>query len=336
MRIPDFDDIALSDRNAGLEDDTIVNEDPFAEVFGTPSMFREPSIRRFTDEELDLLTVKERQKLKRECITDGEICALRDILSYDFKKYGNGSLEYYLPALSYLYYSTGAFEDFEILIKKNSFILFDVDPEVLEISEFMANIGIAFPELNPSQLDTLEELYNNTKYCEMIDDVVFNKDRLPRKISGITRDDLERKNSDFPDTLLDEVYHAFEMNDKIDNDREDTLWYIYVRRLNRIVKKTYNETGAGECLARGVIDACYFFRLIEEKYGTDCANFFVGKVKLRNEYASDVPIEDYKKWKSNWTDYKLLKRISTEYNASDTFQEQVKRLISLAYLQNLN
>lgn len=336
MRIPDFDDIALSDRNAGLKDDTIVNEDPFAEFWGTPSMLREPSIKRFSDEELKNMSVTERRDLYKKCAEEGEIYALRDIISYDFRNYGSSSLEYYLPALTYLYFRTEDINEYESLIREHNYLICSVDTEILDVSEFMAGIGSVYPNLTYSQIDKLEELYNTAKYCQMVDDVLFDKDLLPRKISGITEEELQKTNEDFPDSLLDAIYHAFEINDEVETDDEYTIWQVYVRRFNSIMPKAYNQIGAGECIISGTIDSFIFFRLIEEKYGVECANFYVQNVKDANKYAENISIDDYKKWKSNWVDYKYLHKVSRKYNNSESFLKNTRRIIALSYLLYLN
>ena len=336
MRIPDFDDIFLSKSDTGIEDDTIVNEDPFAEVFGTPSMLRAPSIRRFSDEELEGMSIEQRRQIYQECACQGEIHALKDITTFNFKKYGSASLEYYLPALSYLYFRTEDTEGFEKLVQDYNYLIFDVDREILEVSEFMAVIGSVYPQLTPWQINKLEEYYNNPKYCEIVDDVLFDKELLPKEIKGISREDLSRKNTDFPDHLLDEIYQAFESNDNVDSDGRYTMWLVYVRRSNSIVRKQYQEIGTGECIIEGTIDSYYFFNMLEEKYGDNCLHFFVENIKNANRYTKDISFEDFRKWKSNWINFKIIQKISQEYNNNPHFLLEIRRLVALAYIVYLN
>ena len=58
MNIREFDDPYYVESND--YDDTIINDDPFADAFGTPDMYRPDPTRRYSEEELETMSVKER------------------------------------------------------------------------------------------------------------------------------------------------------------------------------------------------------------------------------------------------------------------------------------
>ena len=86
----------------------------------------------------------------------------------------------------------------------------------------MLQIGMKYPDLDDEELDYLEGLYNQTKYCALIDELLFDKEKLPRSITGITRNDLSKRNEDFPDSLKDNLFNAFEKNSEVQINNEYT------------------------------------------------------------------------------------------------------------------
>lgn len=228
MKIREFDDPYYVEGND--YDDTIINDDPFADAFGTPDMYRPDPTRRYSEEELEKMSVKERYDERLKCSKEKNDLGQRDIFTYDFKKFGIAASPLSLLAISYLYGKTGAEDELMALLRMNSHILFDVDEDVIELSQFFLLIGMQFPDLGKEELDKLEGFYNDTRYCGLIDELLFDKDLLPRKISGITREDLDKRNNTFPDKLLDDVFQAFVRNSNQYEDNEDTVWQISPQR----------------------------------------------------------------------------------------------------------
>ena len=315
-------------------DDTIISDDPFAEVFGTPDMLRPDKSRRYTEGELNAMSVKERFEERLKCSKDKNALGLIDLFLYDFLHFGIAASGDSIIALSYLYGKTHAEEELLSLMRTSSSILFDADDETRRIGSFMFQIGMKYPYLDDEELEQLEILYNQTKYCALIDDLLFDKDKLPRKIKGITRDDLKKKNDHFPDSLLDMVYQAFEENSEVWEDQEDTVWRVYDRRNNRIISKPYNSVGTGECVASGTIDAHIFFNLVEEKYGNECMMFFVNKMIKRHNY--QIEPEKFRTWKHNWVDFRNLSDYAKELWGKQDISIDIKRMIALAFLLQHN
>ena len=315
-------------------DDTVISDDPFAEVFGTPDMFRPDTSRRYNKTELESMSVKERYEERLKCAKEKNTLGQRDIFTFDFQKFGIAASGNYLIAISFLYAKTHAEEEFFDILR-NAF-LFELDDEDKHISEFMFKIGLKYPNLDDDELNQLELLYNNTKYCALIDELLFDKEKLPRTIKGITREDLNRRNENFPDSLLFQVYRAFEENSEVDEDNEETIWRVYDRRNNTIISKAYSILGAGEIVADGTIDANIFFDLIEEKYGRDCLFFFVNKVMQLNPYLKDVAPEKYRTRKSQWVEYWQLADFAKEWRGTNELSLEMRNLIALSFLLRVN
>lgn len=334
MKIREFDDPYYV--KGGDYDDTIINDDPFADAFGTPDMYRPDPTRRYSEDELEKMSVKERYNERQKCSKDKNCLGQRDIFTYDFKKFGIAASPLSLFAISYLYGKTGAEDELMALLRMNSYILFDVDEVIIELSQFFLLVGMKFPDLEQEELDRLEKLYNDTKYCGLIDELLFDKDLLPRKIAGITRDDLDRRNNTFPDRLLDDVFQAFVRNSKQYDDNENTVWQIYDRRNNCIISKTYKEKGVGEIIADGTIDSFLFYNLIEEKYGKEYLDFFVQKIKNLNYQSYDIELSKFRNLKNMWIDFEHLMAFAKMKTNDENRLLEIERLIALAFLLRCN
>lgn len=190
MKLREFDDLSSEE---GFEDDRIIRDDPFVEAFGNPSDFRIDRSKRYDDDELRTMSIEERYQERQKCAKDRNILGMIDIFSYDFKKFGVSANGDKLIALSFLYGRTGEIRDFEFFIEDNRDIMLFAEQETVEISNFMLRIGLDYPDLYDCQLDYLEMLYNNKKYCSIIDELLFDKEKLPRVITGITREQLKIK-----------------------------------------------------------------------------------------------------------------------------------------------
>ena len=317
-------------------DDNIIELYPFAQAFGTPDMIRPDKSRRYNDEELEKMSVQECYDERIRCSLERNPLGQRDIFLYEFKRFGIHASGDSLIALSFLYGRTNAVDEYLNMLQENSLLLFEVDSETASISEKMLQIGMKYPNLDDEELDYLEGLYNQTKYCSLIDELLFDKEKLPRTITGITRNDLSKRNEDFPDSLKDNLFNAFEKNSEVQTDNEFTVWHVYDRRNNIIIRKPYNQVGSGEFVASGTIDAFIFFNLIEEKYGDDCLQFFVNRVKTIQPCYADVEPEIFRKWKSNWINFRYLLQFAEDYWTDEKKINEIKRLIALAYLLKVN
>lgn len=292
--------------------------------------------KRYTGKELAAMTNKERYDERIKCSKEKNVLGQRDIFTYDFVHYGISTSKASLLAIAFLYARTCEFDTFEKLIKDNSFLLLDLNPNYMPIVEFMLTIGSKYPYLSEDELKQLEELYNDTRYCGIIDELLFDKERLPRSIKGITHEELNKTNENFSNSLLELVYCAFEENSEVEDDDEDTIWRVYDRRNNTIISKEYNRIGAGECVADGTIDAHVFFDLIEEKYGEECLYFFVKKVMELNPYLQSITKEKFRTLENQWVDYRYLSNLVKDRWNSYEVPIDLKRLIALSFLLKIN
>lgn len=330
----EFDDLYYTD--VADYDDTIISDDPFAEAFGTPDMFRPDTSRRYTDQELEEMSPNERHDERIRCSKEKNVLGQRDIFTYEFKRYGISASDTILPTISFLYARTDATDELKQLLNDNSYILYDLDPDKLPIAEFFIQIGCKYPNLNEEEMNHLEELYNDTRFCTIIDELLFDKERLPRTIKGITRYEIKDINENFPNSLLDQVYRAFEENSLVDEDYEDTVWRVYNRKSNTIISKAYNQIGLGECVAIGRINTNIFFNLIEEKYGEDCLYYFVKRIKQLNPYSKDTEPTIFRNRKDERVRYTYILKFACERWDSDKTLLDIKHLIALAFLIEMN
>ena len=306
MNIREFDDPYYVESND--YDDTIINDDPFADAFGTPDMYRPDPTRRYSDEELDKMSVRERYDERLKCSKEKNELGQRDIFTFNFKKFGIAASPISLFAISYLYGKTGAEDEFMALLRMNSHLLFDVDEDARELSQFFLLIGMKFPDLDNAELKRLEELYNDTRYW----------------------------NDSFPDRLLDDVFRAFVRNSNQYDDNEDTVWQIYDKRNNCIISKPYKELGSGEIIADGTIDSFIFYNLIEEKYGKDYLDFFVQKIKDLKYKSYDIELSKFRGLKDMWIDFGHLMDFAKMKSNDENRLLEIKRLIALAFLLKCN
>ena len=299
-------------------------------------MFEMNNDKRYSKEALDKMNVQERYEEILNCSSDQNIFGLIDIFKYNFKKYGTSASGDNLIALSYLFGRIHNIDEFIALLNDNIVLSIGIDEDTLNISKNLIVIGVAYPNLNDIQIKYLETLYNNPKYCALIDNLLFDKDLLPRKIKGITCDELQRKNNNFPDKLLDMVYNAFELNDKVENNNENTILNVYDRRHNTIIQKAYCKIGDAEFIASGNIDAYIILNILEEKYGEKCLAYFVKKVMELHHDRYKVKPAELRMWKNEWINYKMLESIAAKYYDIPELEHNIKHLIALAFLLKLN
>ena len=127
------------------------------------------------------------------------------------------------------------------------------------------------------------------------------------------------------------------MNQRAQNKCNDeyTVYYVYVRRNNSIVKKEYIKVGSGECVINGTLDMKSFIEYIEPKYGKDCANFFLRKVLEHKPWYDNI--EKLCRSYHEWVDWDILTDIAKDYFANEKSKiDEMKMDIALLYLERLN
>mgnify|MGYP003289460551 CR=1 FL=1 len=301
------------------------------------SIFQKYSTTRYSEEEIKKMSVHEKHDERSLCAKAKNIDALLDFYTYDFKHGCAAMNEYVIPAISYLYGRTNDVDTLNNLIKEYSYCLWDLSDDSREAATKLVGIGVAFPHLSASQIDYLEHLYNSPKYCETMDEILCDKEKLPRKISGITKEQLKKTNDYFSEKLLQQIFNSFVLNRKAQSeyDNEYTEYYVYVRRHNNIIKKEYGKVGSGECVIFGSLDLKSFIDYVKPKYGEGCSTFFLQHILKRRPWFNDI--NELSSVSCEWIYWNELFDIAKEFFLEDTeILNKIKLDIALLYLKQLN
>lgn len=325
--------------DSGIEvyEDKSIDEDPddiFNDFYNEDSYI---SDKRYSEDELKKMSVRERHAECSKCSKAKNLDGLIDFYTYFFYNGCQATNEYVVPGLAYLYGRAKDVDKLNQILTKYAFCLWELSQRSKEVTQSLLEIGLSYPYISNQQVDYLESLYNDPKYCEMMDDILYDKEKLPRKISGITKDELSKTNDTFSPRLLKEVYNCFILNQRAQNKRDDeyTEYFVYVRRTNSIIKKEYGQVGSGECVIGGTLDMKSFIEFIEPKYGKECSNYFLREVLKNKPWYNDTDslIRSY----FEWVDWDLLTDIAKEFFAHDTQKiDELKMDIALLYLKRLN
>lgn len=313
-------------------------EDQFNDFYSdNPTIDQSYCNKRYNEEDIKSMSVKERHEECYKCSKAKNLHGLIDFYSYFFMHGSAATNEYYLPGIAYLYGRTKDVDTLNSIIQKYSYCLFNLSQEAREATTNLLEIGTSYPYLSNSQIDYLEQLYNNPKFCEVMDEILFDKEKLPRQISGITKDELKKTNDNFSDKLLQQTFNCFILNYKAQCERDDeyTEYFVYVRRFNNIIKKEYRKVGSGECVLEGTLDIKSFIEYIEQKYGKECSNYFLTKLlkyKPWYETKERLATSDHE-----WINWQNLFDIAKEYFNEDMESlSSLKKDMALLYLRRLN
>lgn len=294
------------------------------------------SRKRYSEEEIKNMSVQERHEECSKCSRAKNLGGLIDFYTYFFLHGCQAMNEYVIPAMAYLYGRAKEVDTLNSLLQKYSFCIWELSQDSKEVTQNLVEIGALFPYLCGEQISYLEALYNNPKYCEIMDDILFDKEKLPRKITGITKEELKKTNDSFSTRLLKQTYNSFILNKIAQYKRNDeyTEYYVYVRRNNNIIKKAYGKVGSGECVLDGTLDMKSFIEHIEPKYGKECADFFIeGVLKENSLFDADTICKYY----HNWVYWDWLTDIAKEYFKNDPENlDNIKLDMALLCLKELN
>lgn len=291
--------------------------------------------KRYSEEEIKKMSVEERHEECSRCSKAKNLGGLIDFYTYFFLHGCQAMNETVIPAISYLYGRAKDVDTLNDLMQKYMFCIIELSQDSREVAQNLVRIGVMFPFLSDEQINYLESLYNNPKYCEIMDDILFDKEKLPRKISGITKNELKKTNDSFSIKLLKQTYNSFILNQWAQNERDDeyTEYYVYVRRNNNIIKKAYGKKGAGEYVLDGTLDMKSFLEYVEPKYGKECADFFANKVLQEVTWYNAESLRR----PHTWVDWDLLTDIAKEFfNDDQNNLDNIKLDMALLYLRRLN
>ena len=197
-----------------------------------------------------------------------------------------------------------------------------------ELAQNLLNIGYKFPNLNESEISYLEENYCDSKTFELFDIIMFDSDLLPRQIKKLNKESLNKKNTDFSNEFLMEIYNCFLKNDSLDGNYDD--YYVYNRIDNNIIRKQYEDTGLVDYIISDPIRSNELWSLMKEEYGEECADYFAQQLSFD---------EDWIAFKN--ADFYVLNITSIENVAEQYFNEplhikDLKVQIALFWLKKIN
>lgn len=310
-------------------------EDMFNDFYSDSPIDQSYRSRRFSEEEIKNLSVKEQHAECNKCSKAKNLYGLIDFYTYFFKHGCAATNEYYCPAMAFLYARAKDVDTLNSILQEYSFCLFSMSEDSRQVSSQLVEIGVVYPYLSNSQIDYLEQLYNNPKYCEVIDEILFDKEKLSRKITGITKEDLKKTNDTFSDKLLQQTFNSFILNYKAQCERDDeyTEYYVYVRRDNKIIKKEYGKVGSGECVLSGTLDIKSFVKYIEPKYGKECSHRFLNSILEHKPWYNNI--ESLCRSDYEWIDWNELFEIGKSIIPLEQIS-QFKMDLALLYLRRLN
>ena len=171
----------------------------------------------------------------------GNINKLLEIAYEFFEKHsGVGNCIYWL--LKICYYTgrakdNDAFEKYIQFTKdKKEMLSFIINAEEVKLGQDLLKIGYDYPNLNNEQYNLVNDLYQQDKYRDLLDDIFFDENNLPIKFtkkSSVVPSTV--RNSEFSLNLIYELFEGFLNNYKLSDNRSDTFFY-YNRAQNNVEK----------------------------------------------------------------------------------------------------
>ncbi len=167
---------------------------------------------RYTELEMKSMSLQEQLKLRDKCVQEKNLMGLLDVVTYFFKNSCAATIKYELPAMTFLYARVKDIDTLNSILQEYSWRFMEISAECRDVSLRLLEIGLKYPYLNSDEVDYLEDLYCNPKYCSVMDIILFDKECLPRPIKGITREELKKSNSEFPKSLISQMWRSMERN----------------------------------------------------------------------------------------------------------------------------
>lgn len=285
-------------------------------------------MKRYSESEIASLSVKELYAERRECAKNKNLNGLYDIVKYQFQHGSIATNECHMPEFAFLSGRTGNVEEFLLIFKKFQWSLFGMPQKYITITQNLLSIGMKYPHLSNREVDYLESLSSSPETFEITEDILCDKELLPRMISCITKASLNVKNENFSDMFLDQIANCFEKNEELE-DSGDPM-FVYDRTHNAIIRKRYEDIGLGEFCISCNIHTNKYFPMIENKFGKDFADFCVQAT------CGSMDPESFKT-----AEYFVLSFSSIIGSAEDYYHDKTKELLirreaALLWLEEVN
>jgi hypothetical protein len=322
----------MHDRNIDIE--YYKGDNTTAQKTKTKTKDTQPHKNNVTDSQLEELEKKnwrEVFELRRKCANDRDIESLLVIAKHNFTHGSAATNERNFPEMCYYYGRLRRIEDMKDFLKdKQIYFMFPGLPQsCMELAQTLLEIGYKFPHLSEQEIAYLEKKYCDSKYFELFDIIMFDCDRLSRPLKKFDKESLNIKNSNFSKEFLLKVFDSFIENEKLD-DSYDKM-FVYSRIQNKIIKKTYEDTGLGEYCIVQPICSNDFYNLMKNKFGNDCADNLSKVLCFGN-----TDLESFKDYNCYLLDAKSIEEAAKSYFDDISKVENVKCEVSKFWLNKIN
>lgn len=285
-------------------------------------------MKRYTESEIAAFSVKELFAERRKCASERNLFGLYDLAKYLFEHGSIATNEYHMPEFAFLSGRTGNVEEFLATFQKYRWTLFGMPSKYITITQNMLTLGMKYPNLNYQELDYIEQLASSPDTFEIMEDILCDRDLLPRDINVLTKASLNVKNDSFSDSFLDKVANCFEINEELLNS--SGLLYVYDRTHNTIVKKRYEDVGLGEFCINCSLHTNEYFPRIEKKFGKDFADFCV------NATCGSHDPKSFRTLKFYVLGFSSIVGSAEDYYHDSSKVQLVKREAALMWLEEVN
>lgn len=259
---------------------------------------------------------------------------LKGLLSIAFLKWiKQGSLAFYNDCLPEICYYLGRLNDLEKLkefIEENPIAMHGLPKETLEMGMDLFTIGQKFPHLEKSELDYLESLYTDSRCYQFMKYMMFDEDRLPRKIEKFDISKLSIRHQEFSDKLLIQVFNCFQLNEEIDDSIEDC--YVYNRVKNIVLKKPYGLLSLEDFYINFNLNGTQFMDICLRASGEELRNHVLRKLKDRYKDDFEIMIE------GNMVSFSPDHCLDhfKDFNLDESDLEKFKKYLSSDWLNDVN
>lgn len=232
-------------------------------------------LHKHTEKEFRSFGVDGYFSLRKQASKERDFETLLDIALYRFLY---GSSANVIEELFYLYGKTGYILGFNKFMNEYSWALLSVPYDCMKRAKRLFLIGVKFPTLSEEELSFLESLWCSSSSFEWMDVIMSDSELLPRTLKRFDKSQLKRFYHDWSEDFLLKVYRCFDKNENINHN-----FFCYDRKTNSIIRKDYEELGAGEFI---ISDSKVYKEIneyLEKTYGIEVADYFARELMYFEE-----------------------------------------------------
>jgi len=217
---------------------------------------------------LESLSLEELLALRLRSSQERDLNALCDIATFRFIKGGLAVISKILPEMCFLYGKSHRVQALQSLFKEYNFVLSLAPQGCIEIAKSMLYIGLDYPILDEEALSYLESLWCDSGSYEWMDIIMYDVEKLPRKLRRFEKSLLEIKQKEFSKQLIVAIWECFESNKESENEDEP---YYYDKKTNKIGKKSWWRLGKDEFVIENDKHYNEVNKYISETFGSEMA-----------------------------------------------------------------